>query len=393
MDQRASIDPPQGREALHVLEAATQFGVGGIARHVLGLRDWLRARGHRVSLAGTPDAWAGPDTEPEFLDLPTRYVAGDGARITRRLGNLGRAALRLRRWLAENPVDLIHAHESAPALVALLARAGRPVPVAVTYHGSEPGRIAAFGRIARRCDLVITPSHRSAEDLARIGGVPADRLRVIGLGLAPPPEDPPDEIARARAELLGEGNRLVVTVARLAYQKGIDILIECVARLQATHPGIRFAVVGDGPDEAMLRDLARRRGVDGHLRFVGRTERPHLYLRAADLFLLTSRWESLPISIVEAFQAGTPAVATACSGVVELIDGSVGRVVPVGDVDAICRAVVEILADEAGLAARAAAALARSREDRFKPDWVHRRFESAYLALAGREAPAGADPS
>lgn len=384
MDQRTPIDPPQGQEALHVLEAATQFGVGGIARHVLGLRDWLRARGHRVSLAGTPDAWAGPDTEAAFLDLPTRYVAGDGARITRRLGNLGRAALRLRRWLAENPVDLIHAHESAPALVALMARAGRPVPVAVTYHGSEPGRIAAFGRIARRCDLVITPSHRSAEDLAQIGRVPADRLRVIGLGLAPPPEDPAEEIAQLRADLLGDGERLVVTVARLAYQKGIDILIECVARLQTTHPGIRFAVAGNGPDEAMLRDLARHRGVGGHLRFVGHTARPHLYLRAADLFLLTSRWESLPISIVEAFQAGTPAVATACSGVVELIDGSVGRVVPVGDADAICRAVAELLADEAGLASRAAAALARSREDRFRPDWVHARFESAYLALAGR---------
>lgn len=367
---------------LRVLEMGTQFGVGGITRHILALRDWLRARGHDISLAGTADVWASAETEAQFLPLPTRYVAGEGANIAARLGHTASAAWTLRRWLAKHPVDLIHAHESAPALVALLARQGRGIPVAITYHGSEPERIAAFGRIARRCDLVITPSHVSAEDLATIGDVPRDRLKVIGLGVAPPPDDSAAEIAALRAELLGDGERVIVTIARLMYQKGIDILIDCVARMKDTHPGYRFVVCGNGPDEAMLHDLARQKGVDSHLNFVGRTERPHLYLRAADLFLLTSRWEALPFTIAEAFQAGTPAVATACSGVVELIDDSVGAVVPIGDIDAICATVARILSDEPARAAMAQAALQRSREDRFRPDWVHEQFEKTYRALA-----------
>lgn len=372
------------RRPLHVLEMQTEFGVGGITKHVLALRDWMRGQGHRITLGGTSSFWAGKDTEPDYLELPTKYVSGIGGSLPARLMNLARAVWTLRRWLKRNRVDLIHAHESAPALVANLARKGLGIPLAVTYHGSEPSRIASFGGIARAADLVITPSHRSAEDLEKIGGVPRAKLKVLGLGVAPPPDDAPEEIAALRRELLGDGDRVVVTLARLEYQKGIDILIEAAQRIVKDHPGVRFAVAGDGVDEAKLKAQARALGVDRHVRFLGRVSRPHLYLRASDIFLLTSRWEALPFSIVEAFQAGIPAVATACSGVVELIDDQVGAVVPVGDVAAIAEAVGRIIADDALRKAMGRAALERSKLDRFDPDWVHRQFEETYDGLAGR---------
>ena len=372
---------------LHVLEMATQFGVGGITRHILALRDSLRDGGHRVTLGGTAAAWAGPENETDFLALPTRLVSGEGGSVPVRLINTARSVWLLRGWLKAHRPDLIHAHESAPALVANLARKGLGIPLAVTYHGSEPERIAGFGAIARKADLVITPSHRSADDLAAIGGVPRDRLKVLGLGVNPPPDDSAEEIAALRAELLGDGDRLIITIARLERQKGIDILIDSIARIIQTHPELRFVVAGDGPDEEKLTARARALGVDRHLRFLGRVARPLLYLRAADLFLLTSRWEALPFTIVEAFQAGIPAVAAACSGVVELIDDSVGAVVPIGDVAAISAAVTGILSDDEKRSAMAGAALALSKHDRFNPDWVHRQFEKTYYELSGRPGP------
>jgi glycosyltransferase involved in cell wall biosynthesis len=376
---------PETENKLHVLELGTQLGVGGITRHILALRAWLRTRGHRVSLAGSPDVWVNAGSEADYLDLPIARVGGGGGSLPRRLVALITAAWRLRRWLRRNRVDVMHAHDSAPALVAALARIGMDVPLVVTYHGSESERIAGFGRIARACDLVVTPSHKSAEDLALIGRVPPEKLRVIGLGVSPPPPVSDEDVARLRAELLGDGSRLIVTIVRLAHQKGIDILIEVVAELMKVHPTWRFVVAGDGPDEARLKALAKARGVTPSLRFLGRTSEPHLLLRAADLFLLTSRWEALPFTIVEAFQAGTPAVATACSGVVELIDDRVGRAVPIGDVAAICAAVEDVLSDEARRRTMAEAALFRAGEDRFNPDWVHPQFEKLYLGLAGRE--------
>lgn len=371
---------------LHVLEMCTDFGMGGIARHALDLQRWLNAQGHHIFLGGTVGEWAGPATDDQFLDIPTRYVGSDGGHMVSRLANTARAVLKMRRWLTENPVDLIHAHESAPALVANIARKGRDIPLVVTYHGSEPGRIRSFGSIARHADLVITPSHRSATDLAGIGGVAKDRHKVIGLGIKPPPQDDPKEVAALRAELLGDGKRLIVTVARIAYQKGIDILVDCVARMKVTHPQYRFVVIGDGPLESDMRALARQRDVQSHLTLAGRSETPFRYLRAADLMLLTSRWEALPISIVEAFQAGTPVVATDCSGVSELVDDRVGACVPKGDVDAICRAVSAVLEDAPGRDAKARAAMARSQEGRFDPDTINAQFESTYRALVATPA-------
>ena len=173
-------------------------------------------------------------------------------------------------------------------------------------------------------------------------------------------------------------------MARLMHQKGIDILIDCAAELKRTNPGYRFIVAGDGPDEGALHALAAQKGVNDVMTFVGRTDRPHLYLRAADIFLLTSRWEALPFTIVESFQAATPAVASACSGVVELIDDSVGKVVPIGDITAICRGVRETLSNAERMTQMGNTALERSTEDRFRPDWVHEQFEKTYLSLAGR---------
>ncbi len=376
---------PPDTTSLHVLELGTWLTTGGISRHIVVLRDWLRAHGQRVSIAGDPGEWINAANEADFLDLPLISVGWRGGALPRRALASLRAALVLRRWLKANRVDVMHAHDSTPAFVAWLARLGLNIPLVITYHGSEPERIAGFGRTARRADVIVTPSRMSARDLATIGGVPESRLRVIGLGVDPVAPPDPAAAAALRARLLGPtGDRVILTLARLVPQKGIDILIEVAARVKAAHPGWRFVVAGDGADDAALRARAQERGVADTVLFVGRTPEPHLYLTAADLFLLTSRWEALPFTIVEAYRMGRPAVATACSGVVELIDDETGRVAPIGDVPAIAAALEEVLVDE-GLRQRlAAAALARSREDRFDPDWVHPKFLELYRELAGR---------
>lgn len=379
--------PPQSR-SLRVLEMCTEFGVGGIARHVLDLQSWLETRGHRVALAGTASDWAGPETQSEFLSLPTRYVSEDGGHVASRISNAARAAFILRRWLTANPVDLIHAHESAPALVAGLALIGRNVPLVVTYHGSEQGRVRQFGTIVRTADLVITPSHSAAAELERIGRVQKEKIQVLGLGIKPAPEANPREVSALRKELLADGRHLIVTVARVTHQKGIEVLIDCVYRLKKSHPQFRFVLVGGGPAETEMYQLAERRGVLSHLHFAGPSETPHLYLRAADLMLLTSRWEALPITIPEAFQTATPVVATACSGVVELVDEQVGACVPIGDIDAICDTVIAVLGNAAGLHGMSNAALLRSQEDRFDPDKVNVRFEKTYRNIVARKKKA-----
>jgi glycosyltransferase involved in cell wall biosynthesis len=372
---------------MRVLLMCTTFGVGGITRHATELGQWLRERGHKVNFAGTEGPWGNRELEPGFLPLRTQDVSNLGGGIASRIAALTGSALTLRRWLKHNPVDLIHAHESAPALVARLASFGMEIPIAVTYHGSEPERVGQFAKIAKfSADLIISVSRRCGEELHAIGGVPKAKIQVIGLGLKPMPAIDASRAAELRASVLGgDGRFLVVTIARITHQKGIDVLVEVARRVVAQRPDIHFALVGDGPQTQEAIGWAREAGVQDHFHFVGRSDEPHAWLKAGDLFLLTSRWEALPFTIAEAFQAGAPALTTDCGGCAELIDDTVGKVVPIGDVEALSAAILDLAADEPRRKAMSTAALRRSNDERFDPAVVHATIEQTYRDLVARK--------
>jgi len=362
---------------MRILEICTTIGPGGIQRHALDLGAWLSKRGHLVAYAGAPHAWFRHD-DPLYLALRTDLVSWEGGSMARRLAALPGAALTLRRFLAKHRFDLIHAHESAPALVARLADPARRLPLVLTYHGSEPERTAQFAAIAKRtADLVLTPGGRCGEDLAA-AGVDRARLKVIGLGVRAAPRGDPENAAALRARYLGDGRVLVVSVARLARQKGIDIMIEAARLVAASDPGVRFVIVGDGPLRDEVRALARARGVDAIVSFAGDSSNVGDFLAASDIFLLTSRWEALPVTIVEAFRARLPVIATDCGGVSEIVDAAVGAVTPIEDPQATAAAVMRIAGDETLRRTLGSAALARAAEPRFSPDHVHGAFERLY---------------
>lgn len=371
---------------MRILQLCTRFPPGGIQRHVIDLTLGLRARGHHVAVAGTRGAWMDETIDADFFHIDVHNVAAEGGALSRRLWTAIKSGLALRKIVKCEAIDIVHAHESAPALVAWVATRGLRRPVIVTFHGAEPERIGEFGRIARMtADLIVTPSRNSAKDLMEKGGVPESRLRVMGLGVQQKPRPPARDVDALCRELLGdEGRSLIVTVARLAHQKGIDILIEAARRALTADPTLRFVVVGDGPQRDDARRWAQEAGVADRVRFVGHSDNAPLYLAAADLFFLPSRWESLPITIVEAFQQATPVLATDTAGVVELVDAAVGRVVPIGDVNAMAHAIIDLTGDPAQLARMGEAALARAGEPRFSPSHVHEAFEALYADMLAR---------
>jgi len=368
------------------MELCTEFGGGGIARHVLDLSQSLREMGHDITCAGSAGVLLDKNIDPGFFLLPIVSVSDASGAVPARMLNAFRCARLLRKELHRQPVDLIHCHESAPALVARLATLRMRIPILLTFHGSEPGRVKQFGAIGRRCaQTVITPSRHCAEDLHERGGVPSDRLRVIGLGIKPAPKADSDQVSRTRTELLGkDGKTLVVVVARATYQKGLDILVHVVARVLQRRDDVHFVIAGEGPLIDSIRLLAREQKVDQHMHFVGHTASPYTLLHSADLFLLTSRWEALPISIVEAMRTGLPVVAADVGGVREMVDSTTGAVVPMGDVDEFADHVLRIAADDDLRARMSSAALKRSQEDRFSPAFVHKEFERLYQTTLER---------
>ena len=169
------------------------------------------------------------------------------------------------------------------------------------------------------------------------------------------PALPPRDTLRRELELTGP---TLAFAGRLGPQKSLEVALEAVAEL----PDVSLVVAGDGPDRGTLERRARELGVDGRARFLGSVPRDGVLrlFRAADASLLSSSWENLPHTVLEALAVGSPVIATAVGGVPEVVrDGENGLLVPARDPQALAEAIRRFFADEQ-LRARLTAAAAGS---------------------------------
>jgi glycosyltransferase involved in cell wall biosynthesis len=171
---------------------------------------------------------------------------------------------------------------------------------------------------------------------------------------------------------LGLNGVTLAAAGRLTRQKALGDALAALARVD----GVSLVLAGDGPERRALERRAGELGVDGRVHFLGPLARDDVLtlFRAADAALLTSAWENLPHSVVEALAVGTPVVATAVGGVPEVVrDGENGLLVAPGDVDALADAIRRV--SEPGLrdalAAKAAGSVAELDEARLLARIVH----------------------
>jgi glycosyltransferase involved in cell wall biosynthesis len=165
-----------------------------------------------------------------------------------------------------------------------------------------------------------------------------------------------DFAATAPATDVPTGGKLLLGLGRLHTDKGFDTLIRALPRLR----GVTLAIAGVGPEDANLRALARREGVADRVHFLGWRRDAGALLRAADLFVCSSRVEPLGNMVIEAWSASRPVVAVAADGPAELIvDGVDGLLVPHEDPSALADAIGALLEDPTQAAALAAAGRAR----------------------------------
>jgi glycosyltransferase involved in cell wall biosynthesis len=254
---------------------------------------------------------------------------------------LATVAHRLRR---DADAVLVASHHPEAMTVARVAARLTGTPDIVTVHTMGPNPPA--GRCLPRYTVETLGMSRA---LVVLSASQADYLRhAEGVGTRPwrrapqhvipngvPPASPPrpGEVAAVRAELgLAPDDVVVGTVGRLVPEKDHETLLRAIAHLVPAHPRLRLVVVGGGPREAALRDLAGTLGIAGRVELTGERTDVGRLLTALDVFALSSRQEAAPLAVVEAMHAGLPVVATDCGAVADLVmDGKDGYLVPVGD--------------------------------------------------------------
>ncbi|MBP0484322.1 glycosyltransferase family 4 protein [Sagittula salina] len=277
--------------------------------------------------------------------------------------------------LARQGVDHLHNHiAKASCTVAMLASALSGIPYSFAIHGPdiffEPQHWRIDEKAARARFVACISDFCRSQLMCFAAQADWPKLHVVHCGVDP---------ARYRPAT-HEGHALLF-VGRLAAVKGVPLLLDA---LRALPDGVELTIIGDGPDRAALERQAQGLPV----RFLGYRSQTEVAdaLLEADVFVLPSFAEGLPVVLMEALASGVPVVTTQIAGIPELVDDSTGRLVPPGDADALATALRDLLSDPGRRRAMGQAGRARVAEA-FDARQEAARLSALFTAYARGEAP------
>lgn len=324
---------------------------GGSGRHVLDLASGLVARGHHICVI-----WSPVRAQQDFV-AQLKAISGVETRTLEMNRQVGAADARSRKNLIKvikeaGPFDILHGHSSkAGALVRLLPRSvgGKRIYTPHAFRTMDPDLGApqrlVYGTIekllAARTDKIIAVSEAErVHATTRLGISERQTQRVIN-GVDLPPGT---SRSAARAEMgLQENDIAIGFVGRLDTQKNPLRFVQAVSAARKSVPEIRGIVIGDGA----LRAAAEAAADKSAFRFMGWCDGPKLFA-GLDIFCMTSQYEAMPYTLLEALHAGVPIISTAVGGVEEtVVDGENGHILPL---DADDRDIGKVLAEVAGSA-------------------------------------------
>ncbi len=352
-------------------------GPGGAEMMVFRLSEELRDRGHIVLPVGPAngvgwlgDLFRGAGMSPEVFRLRRPVDPG-----------CVRGLIRLFR---EHRIDAVHSHEFTMAVYGAASSRLLNLPQVITMHGGFKVCRALRRRVAlrwamRNSDHTVMVSRATQRQFATDLGLNEARFTVVPNGVPVRRGD----ATRARAEFgITEGECVLVAVGTLERHKGHQVLLDALAsftRDGLTIPWRLIIAGGRGGDqhESLLR-FVKAEGLDNRVHIVtDRSDIPDL-LAAADVFVMPSLFEGLPMALLEAMVAGKAIIASATAGIPEaIVDGRDGLLVPAGDAARLAEALQLLLTNPARRAALSEAAAARARRE-FTVQVMADRYEALY---------------
>lgn len=264
----------------------------------------------------------------------------------------------LAQYLKRNQPEVMLVAKDRPGRAALKARKKAAVETRIVIRlgtnlsaalAHKPGwqrwlRAQPLKRGYLGVDHIVPVSQGVAEDTAKVTGLPLDRMTVIRNPVITPAMLGASSQRPQHRWFSQDKVPVILAAGRLTVQKDFTTLLKAFAHLQKQTPAY-LIIIGDGALRQELEDLIGQLGMKESVDLPGFQSNPHAWMKAADLFVLSSRWEGSPNVLTEAIALGTAVVSTDCpSGPVELLQqGKFGRLVPVGDVKALASAMHQTL--------------------------------------------------
>ncbi|NPV56432.1 MAG: glycosyltransferase [Anaerolineae bacterium] len=333
----------------------TNLTTGGAQQVLLNLAGWLHARGIPVRAVfmydrdGLADAWQARYPFPIVcLDAWKK----DGT-VAQRLIKFIPGWLQLVQWMRREKFNAVLTFTHDANIIGLPAAWLAGIP---RRFGSDHNRYPSLTKTRIRLHrwiinspiahgLVAVSKFTQAEAIEE--GIHPQRIYVIHNGVLP--VNPDGSRARAlRQELLaGKEGFLVLSVGRLAPQKALHILIHAADLVLKVYPQALFCLAGEGPQRLALETLIREKELERSVQLLGNRGDVAELMAAADLFVLSSSSEGLPMALLEALACGMAVATTAIGGVADVIaDGETGLLAPVDDPEALAGVICRALGDK-----------------------------------------------
>ncbi len=363
---------------MRVLQVDTERGWRGGQRQTLLVARELTRLGHHCTIAAR---------EGEPLALRAAAVGLPVVTVHPWSELAGLTALRLRRVIRRENIEIVHAQAAHAVTLAVLASIGTHAKVVVTRHLSKRLRGNAATRWKyRNIDAILAVSNAAADSLVA-SGIDRNVIQVVPGGVELDRDAAPAGEDTLAALGVPHGVPLAVMVGALVPQKDPLTFVRATAIARRQVPNLHALLVGDGELRAAIESEIAALDLSDVVHLAGFREGVDQLLAAADVSVLSSRFEGLPLVIMDAFVLGVPVAATAGEGIPELVtDGDTGLLVPVGDHASLGAAMSRILGDRV-LRDRLVAG-GRARAGEYSIERTAGRIVAAYeRVLAGTSAP------
>ncbi len=373
------------------------YGGSGALATELGIA--LAARGHEVHFI----TYAQPFRLPSFLPRVYFHEVDVGRYPLFEYPPYDLAlAVRMHEVVRDHQLDVLHCHYAIPhATSAWIARSmlreeGRDVKVVTTLHGTDitiVGQERSFFSITKfsieKSHAVTAVSEYLRDETYRAFGCVGCQVEVIPNFIDPSLYDRSRHVFPIPAEVT-RGRKVIMHISNFRPVKRVRDIVRTFARIDRDVPAV-LIMVGDGPERVEAEAEARELGVSEHVHFLGKIDTIAPLLAGAHLFLLTSDKESFGLSALEALATGVPVIGAHAGGLPEVVrHGETGFLFPVGDVESMAQAGIQLLADPVRWQAMSAAAAADART-RFSEAAIVAQYEALYERTVGA-APATAGP-
>ncbi|WP_089945541.1 glycosyltransferase [Candidatus Entotheonella palauensis] len=371
---------------LHILHIIDSLCIGGAEKLLVTFAHVARERQLDVTVVSLRHAANTP--------IPGELIQ-QGARVrlfhATKLLHLPRI-LQLTRFLQQQSIDVVQTHLTSANIIGTLTGRLSKRPVVATLHNTitdqnvrhpMPHRLETTA-LRYGAHHIVTVGHNVAQaHQNRAGPTP---MSVVPNAVHSPPPLPLHERDAIRARLMGDASRiLLISVGSLTPQKGFTDLVEAFALLRKTHPGAVLAIAGGGKLHDHLNTHVRQLRLEGHVHLLGPRHDVPALLAASDVYVSSSHWEGLPVSILEAMATGLPIVGTRVGDVADLVPTDSGILVAPKQPEALARTLSSLCDDASRRHAYGAAGRAHVLQHYDANLWVNR------LIAVYKEAQASAD--